>query len=460
MSKTTADKLAEKNKQKSKGQRSYMEEGKNKYKGMKFTFGGKEITEETAEEATKYIYDQFIAKGYSPAAASAAIGNILTETDNFSSVGSYSDADDIGMIQWAGSRAGEFDNYMTSKGKNFQSVEDNLEYLLREMETGNYWGKDKDEWGDESGYSNKVFKAMTDPTEAAKYFQQYYERPADIEASQDKRISYATGIHGKYANVDGKKDGTIPPVTTETNSSGESGGSGGGAGGSGTTTTGTTTTGTTTSTQERQPNYSFKYGEGYSDFLKQSKRAGQMIEAGKFIANASAYARNEATKPPMDILPERVGLNPYIEVNSDYSENNANTVRGISELRAGGLTSSYINGLHRNSLLANNQLQSATNNINNQGRISTNQGNTQIEVGNAAALMNAKQYNAAVNSQYAEKKGLAKTALMSSLFDNVTNAFNYDSEAYDKNLKKEQYDNMFEYKNIVHPRIPVDATGK
>jgi hypothetical protein len=142
------------------------------------------------------VYRQLIDDGYTPAAASGIVGNILHENDQFQADIEYGTGIGRGWLQWSYSRRDSFEQYAAVNGLEPDTDTANYNYLQYELDgrAGNHWTR---------GYSLEEYKSISDPTAAAEYFMRGYERPAEATANLAARKEYARRLYDNDHNCDG-----------------------------------------------------------------------------------------------------------------------------------------------------------------------------------------------------------------------------------------------------------------
>lgn len=149
------------------------------------------------------VYNFLRAKGFSAAAACGVMGNIQVESGFDATIEEIGNAIGYGLCQWSFSRRTNLVNWCNNNGRDYTTVEGQLDYLIYELEGGDstcaalmnqYCG----------GFEG--FKKLTDVSWATQVFQICFER-AGIPNMQ-KRISAAQGFYNKWKNYT-----KIPPST-------------------------------------------------------------------------------------------------------------------------------------------------------------------------------------------------------------------------------------------------------
>lgn len=149
------------------------------------------------------VYNFLRAKGFSAAAACGVMGNIDVESGFDATIEEIGNAIGYGLCQWSFERRTNLVNWCNNNGRDYTTVEGQLDYLIYELEGGDstcaalmnqYCG----------GFEG--FKKLTDVSWATQVFQICFER-AGIPNMQ-KRISAAQGFYNKWKNYT-----KIPPST-------------------------------------------------------------------------------------------------------------------------------------------------------------------------------------------------------------------------------------------------------
>ena len=133
----------------------------------------------------KAIYDYLIQRGFSPAAASGILGNMMVEsglrTDNLNP-----NEGAIGFCQWEGDRRTALESFATANGKSVTDWHVQIDFMMHELQTN------------ESGAYAKLKSAQT-PREAAAVFDQCYERSSGEARAQ--RMQNADDVYKQVATA-------------------------------------------------------------------------------------------------------------------------------------------------------------------------------------------------------------------------------------------------------------------
>jgi hypothetical protein len=114
---------------------------------------------------SRYAYDFFIKKGFTPEQAAGIVGNLQAESgSNLDNLFNPNDKGlpSYGIAQWRGSRADAFRN-LNGVYPNEGSLDQQLEFILYELNTT-------------EGRANEALRASTSAAEAAEVFDKLYER--------------------------------------------------------------------------------------------------------------------------------------------------------------------------------------------------------------------------------------------------------------------------------------------
>jgi hypothetical protein len=157
--------------------------------------------------------------------------------------------------------------------------------------------------------------------------------------------------------------------------------------------------------------------------------------------------RNQRTKAPTPLKSKNIPLLDKSFMNADYSQINQDVVRMLGATREAGGDQGNINQLLRGSTDAKTKLGATVNQFNlaEKGRVdAANIGIMEKNIGNK---LNTDVYNRNVNLKLAEQKGLADTALMQGMFDNVTNMAAYRAKAATETEANKRYLKEFQQEN-------------
>lgn len=149
------------------------------------------------------VYNFFRAKGFSAAAACGVMGNIQVESGFDATIEEIGNAIGYGLCQWSFERRTNLVNWCNNNGRDYTTVEGQLDYLIYELEGGDSTCASlMNQYC--SGFEG--FKQITDVAWATQVFQICFER-AGIPNMQN-RISAAQGFYNKWKNYT-----KIPPST-------------------------------------------------------------------------------------------------------------------------------------------------------------------------------------------------------------------------------------------------------
>ena len=129
------------------------------------------------------IWSFFHSKGYSKEAIAGIMGNLAQESGYdptaTNSIGAF------GLAQWLGSRRADLEAFAASRGTTATDVGTQLEFLHSELMAMN---------------GGKSYTQMTDVQAAAIWFRKNFERPAEWEANDPRRISEAKKALNQFQN--------------------------------------------------------------------------------------------------------------------------------------------------------------------------------------------------------------------------------------------------------------------
>ena len=144
------------------------------------------------------VMNNLIDNGMTPQAAAAAAGNAQYESANFTAHEEYAPnsygTKGAGYFQWTNSRRTDFENWSASQGLDPKSHEANIGFMNHELQGSKHWS---------GGRSTQSFGAMTDIDAAAREFQNYYLRPADLQGSLGQRTQNAHNLYNQWSALQG-----------------------------------------------------------------------------------------------------------------------------------------------------------------------------------------------------------------------------------------------------------------
>jgi len=140
--------------------------------------GGGAATPVTGNSNSEKAWNFFAGKGMSAGAIAGIMGNLQQESQIDPT------APNGGLAQWLGPRRKDLNNYAKQTGGDVNSMETQLNFLWKELESGQYGSIDE---------LNKL-----NPTEAAKYFEKHYEKAG--KPMMEKRIGYANQWYNQYGS--------------------------------------------------------------------------------------------------------------------------------------------------------------------------------------------------------------------------------------------------------------------
>lgn len=153
-----------------------------------------------AQQAFSY----FKSKGLSPQVSAGIVGNLLQENRAMDPTLSNS----IGMkgiAQWDANRWRNLENFAKSKGLDPNNFQTQLQFVYKELSTG------------EGGLSLQNLQAQKTLEAAAIIFRKQYERPAEAEAMDSKRIAYAKDVLRLYGGDKSVSSLSVAPTLPSPN---------------------------------------------------------------------------------------------------------------------------------------------------------------------------------------------------------------------------------------------------
>lgn len=144
-----------------------------------------EITDNRTTE--EVVWDYLKAAGYSDIQTAAIIGNIYQES-GLNPARVESNGEGIGLVQWSFGRKQSLINYASSKGKDWSDLESQLEFLVSELDSKQFYQPYKD-----------TFMNPYSVSEATEAFCFGFERPNKEKANLSFRQEKAWEAY--YRNV-------------------------------------------------------------------------------------------------------------------------------------------------------------------------------------------------------------------------------------------------------------------
>ncbi len=146
-----------------------------------------EITKEDNRTTEEVVWDYLKAAGYSDIQTAAIIGNLYQES-GLNPARIESNGEGIGLVQWSFGRKQNLINYASSKGKDWTDLESQLEFLVSELDSKQFYQQYKD-----------TFMNPYSVSEATEAFCFGFERPNKAKANLDFRVEKAWEAY--YRNV-------------------------------------------------------------------------------------------------------------------------------------------------------------------------------------------------------------------------------------------------------------------
>ena len=146
-----------------------------------------EITKEDNRTTEEVVWDYLKAAGYSDIQTAAIIGNLYQES-GLNPARVESNGEGIGLVQWSFGRKQNLINYASSKGVDWSDLETQLEFLVSELDSKQFYNPYKD-----------TFMNPYSVSEATEAFCFGFERPNKAKANLDFRVEKAWEAY--YRNV-------------------------------------------------------------------------------------------------------------------------------------------------------------------------------------------------------------------------------------------------------------------
>lgn len=146
-----------------------------------------EITKEDNRTTEEVVWDYLKAAGYSDIQVAGIIGNLYQES-GLNPARVESNGEGIGLVQWSFGRKQSLINYASSKGKDWSDLESQLEFLVSELDSKQFYQPYKD-----------TFMNPYSVNEATETFCFGFERPNKEKANLDFRVEKAWEAY--YRNV-------------------------------------------------------------------------------------------------------------------------------------------------------------------------------------------------------------------------------------------------------------------
>lgn len=144
-----------------------------------------EVTDNRTTE--EVVWDYLKAAGYSDIQVAGIIGNLYQES-GLNPARVESNGEGIGLVQWSFGRKQNLINYASSKGKDWSDLESQLEFLVDELDSKQFYNPYKD-----------TFMNPYSVSEATEAFCFGFERPNKAKANLDFRVEKAWKAY--YRNV-------------------------------------------------------------------------------------------------------------------------------------------------------------------------------------------------------------------------------------------------------------------
>lgn len=163
------------------------------------------------EDTIEYkVWTGLRAAGYSEITVAGTMGNIYAESGFDPSVVEHGNGIGFGLIQWSFGRRTAIENYAAEQGKDINSVELQVEWLLKECDPNDsaYAWMNSSKSYDGKSWTYDEWKNATDIESAVRAFMFCFERPAGTSSLQ-KRIDAANEYYEEFTGtaVPNKQDG-------------------------------------------------------------------------------------------------------------------------------------------------------------------------------------------------------------------------------------------------------------
>ena len=163
------------------------------------------------EDTIEYkVWTGLRAAGYSEITVAGTMGNIYAESGFNPSVVEHGNGIGFGLIQWSFGRRTAIENYAAEQGKDVNSVELQVEWLLKECDPNDsaYAWMNSSKSYDGKSWTYDEWKNATDIESAVRAFMFCFERPAGTSSLQ-KRIDAANEYYEEFTGtaVPNKQDG-------------------------------------------------------------------------------------------------------------------------------------------------------------------------------------------------------------------------------------------------------------
>ena len=146
-----------------------------------------EVIKEDNRTTEQIVWDYLKAAGYSDIQTAGIIGNLYQES-GLNPARVESNGEGIGLVQWSFGRKQNLINYASSKGVDWSDLETQLEFLVSELDSKQFYNPYKD-----------TFMNPYSVSEATEAFCFGFERPNKAKANLDFRVEKAWEAY--YRNV-------------------------------------------------------------------------------------------------------------------------------------------------------------------------------------------------------------------------------------------------------------------
>ena len=155
------------------------------------------------EDTIEYkVWTSLRAAGYSEITVAGTMGNIYAESGFDPSVVEHGNGIGFGLIQWSYNRRTAIENYAAEQGKDVNSVELQIEWLLKECDPNDsaYAWMNSSKSYDGKSWTYDEWKNATDIESAVRSFMFCFERPLNTSSLQ-KRIDAANEYYEEFTGT-------------------------------------------------------------------------------------------------------------------------------------------------------------------------------------------------------------------------------------------------------------------
>lgn len=148
------------------------------------------------------VWQFFTGAGFSKESTAGIMGNIEWESGFIVDKIEAATGRGYGLIQWTAGRRDAIEAAAASEGKDINDINFQLDYALKELESGSYWMATDVYSFSPYNYPYQEFKRTNDVKFATEAFCWMFERPAEVTAKMDKRLEAANKYYNEFKNAD------------------------------------------------------------------------------------------------------------------------------------------------------------------------------------------------------------------------------------------------------------------